>query len=108
MRERDFQSELMSLAAEMGWVAYHTPDSRRATASGFPDLMLRHDSRHPYLIAIELKRENGKVREQQLEWLTAFRRAGVCSGVAYPGDLPQILAILSGERQITRERLWYA
>ena len=106
--EADFQSEIMKLAAELGWQSYHIPDSRRATSNGFPDLVLRHDVRHPYLVAIELKRRGGKMRDGQVQWITAFRRAGVCCGVAYPDEIQEVLAILSGELVISRERMWYA
>ena len=39
MTEKAFQSDVMRVAKMLGWLCYHTFDSRRS-ASGFPDLVL--------------------------------------------------------------------
>ena len=37
MSERDFQGQVISMAEALGWLVYHTYDSRHSKA-GFPDL----------------------------------------------------------------------
>lgn len=71
VRERDLQSQVMTLLELHGWLAYHTFDSRRS-APGFPDIVAVKGRR---LLVLELKTDTGKVTTEQHVWLAAF--AGV-------------------------------
>lgn len=68
MTERQLQDGIVELARILGWLAYHTHDSRRSQP-GFPDLVLVRGER---LIFAELKSENGRVSPAQKVWLGAL------------------------------------
>lgn len=68
MTERELQDNVIACAETLGWLVYHTHDSRRSPA-GFPDLVLARDGR---LILAELKTERGRVRAEQAAWLAAL------------------------------------
>ena len=72
--ERDLQRQVLDLARILGWSAYH-PMLSKWSERGWPDLAL---CRPPRLVFIELKRENGKVTEDQIRWLNML---GECIGV---------------------------
>jgi hypothetical protein len=80
MSEADLQSVVIELAELLGWLSYHTFDSRRS-APGFPDLILVRRDR---CIAVELKSQRGKVTADQQTWLDALARAGIPSVVYRP------------------------
>lgn len=63
--EKQLQSAVVEAMGYMGWLTYHTHDSRRSNP-GFPDIVAVKGSR---LIFLELKSEKGKVRAEQVEWL---------------------------------------
>jgi hypothetical protein len=70
LSERDLQTNILSLAAALGWLCYHTHDSRRS-AAGFPDLVLVKGDR---LIFAELKSARGKLSKAQSDWFVALGR----------------------------------
>jgi hypothetical protein len=84
--ERDFQRQVIQLARLYGWpVAHFRPACNgrggwltpvAADGAGFPDLVLVHPRRRLIAFA-ELKSDDGRVRPEQEEWLTALRAAGV-------------------------------
>ena len=76
--EKQFQAQVVGLAKQLGWMAYHTYDSRRSEP-GYPDLTLVHPQHG--LIFAELKTEKGRVSPEQREWLE------VLSAVAFPYPL---------------------
>jgi len=100
--EAAFQTQLVTHARRLGWLVYHTFDSRRS-APGFPDLIL---VRGDQLLAIECKSADGRVTDEQRTWLEAFDavrtvRAFVARS---DGDWSSIAAVLSppsGRRQPT-------
>jgi len=72
MSEDELQNNIISpsrnnpgLAPRLGYMCYHTHDSRRSTA-GFPDLVMVGPHR---LIFAELKKEKGVATAAQLDWL---------------------------------------
>ena len=65
MTERVLQGHVVSMARALGWLCYHTYDSRRS-AEGFPDLTL---ARRGEVLFVELKTERGRVTEAQARWL---------------------------------------
>lgn len=82
MTERDLQAVTIELAEWLGWLSYHTYDSRRSQP-GFPDLILVRRDR---AIAVELKSGRGKVTAEQQTWLDALASAGIPTAVWRPAD----------------------
>lgn len=72
MTEAEWQRQVLDLAELYGWLNYHTYDSRRSVP-GFPDLVLL---RSPELLFVELKREKGKLKPAQKEWIKQLVRVG--------------------------------
>jgi hypothetical protein len=90
MSEASFQGAVLEYAGLMGWLSYHTRDSRGSNP-GFPDLVLVRDN---HLMFIELKTDTGKVSPQQRVWLGALSAAGQEVHVWRPSDWPAILDTL--------------
>jgi len=90
--ERDFQQMIIQAAELLGWVVYHTYDSRRCTP-GYPDLTLIHPG-SASLLFVELKTERGKLRPEQRLWLETLQAAGVDVRVWRPSDWDTIVATL--------------
>lgn len=93
LTEFEFQSMVLEVAKYSGWLTYHTHDSRRSNA-GFPDLVL---VRGKVVIFAELKREKGRVRPEQKQWILALLNAGEYAVIWYPSDWDEIVKILTGE-----------
>lgn len=91
--EAEFQARVIDLAQGLGYVVYHTHDSRRSTADGFPDLVL---SRIPRLLVAELKVGANQPTPEQLDWLERFRAAGIPAFVWWPKDWAEIERTLRG------------
>lgn len=72
MSERQLQDHVVALARALGWRVFHPYDSRRSEP-GFPDMILVRDR----LLAVELKRETGRLTRAQEAWLAAFRATEV-------------------------------
>lgn len=70
MRESDFQRTVIEMAQHLGWLCYHTYDSRRSQ-EGFPDLVLVRDR----VLFVELKSERGKQSPAQREWMLKIHGA---------------------------------
>jgi hypothetical protein len=88
MTERQLQDAIVEAATRLGWLPYHTYDSRRSEA-GFPDLVLVRDG---VILVYELKTETGRMRPMQREWLDALDGATVqTSRVIRPSDLDDVL-----------------
>lgn len=75
MPEVDLQDAVVKLARMLGYLVYHTHDSRHS-AKGFPDLTMVHP-RSGALLFAELKSSTGKVTPAQDEWLRALAVRGV-------------------------------
>lgn len=80
--ERQFQAAVVEYAERLGWLVYHTHDSRRSQP-GFPDLTMVRGDR---LIFAELKAEDGRVKPEQQKWLDALNdvRLSLPLGVDIP------------------------
>lgn len=74
MTEAQFQSAIITLAIRLGWMHYHTHDSRRSVP-GFPDLVLVHPLKRRTIFR-ELKTMKGRVSAAQTQWLEALTSAG--------------------------------
>ena len=70
MLEDELQAQVIELATMLGWLAYHTHDSRRS-AAGFPDLTLVHPVSGALIFA-ELKRDGQHPTPDQRKWLDAL------------------------------------
>ena len=74
MLEHSLQDGILELAEHLGYLTYHTHDSRRSNP-GFPDLVLCHPGRRRTIFA-ELKSTKGHVTRTQDMWLTGLATAG--------------------------------
>lgn len=89
--EKAFMAAVIAKAKEFGWRVYHTHDSRRSE-KGFPDLVC---VKPPWVIFLELKSENGKLRPEQKAWLNDLRRCDQLSAECFwPADFGRIVEIL--------------
>lgn len=105
--EQTFQRLVVEIARIHGWRVAHFPASlsvrgRHMTATaydarGYPDLTLVHPKRG--VMFRELKRDSGKLSEQQIAWLQALNAAGVNAGVWKPSDWPRILIELGASER---------
>lgn len=73
MSEEQLQGAIVALARALGWLVYHTYDSRK-NAPGFPDLVLCNHA--GVLVFAELKSGRGRVTPEQQAWLDALREVG--------------------------------
>ena len=92
--ERQFQTQVVSLAKQFGWMVYHTYDSRRSEP-GFPDLVLVRDR----ILYRELKSETGRITPTQKQWGERLTLAGADYAIWRPSDMPHIIKQLT-----TREK----
>lgn len=89
--EKDWQNQVLKLAATCGWSWYHTHRSERSPA-GFPDLTLWGRGR---IIFAELKRETGELSPKQVEVITGLRANGAEVYVWRPRDLDEVALTLN-------------
>lgn len=103
-KEADWQRDVIKLAHTLSWKVAHfrpaqttkgwrTPVS--ADGKGFPDAILVRDR----ILAVEFKNENGKLSEDQLEWIAALEVAGVETYVWRPQDLDEVMRVLIERRR---------
>ena len=85
MSEDALLSQVRTIANDLGWMTYHTHDSRRSE-SGFPDLVLINP-RQGRILFRELKKMKGRVSADQKRFLEALRAVGQDAGVWRPDDL---------------------
>lgn len=97
IRERDWQRTVVATARQLGWMTYHTHDSRRSDP-GFPDLVMVRER----VVFAELKTLTGKVSEEQLAWLGKLEAAGVEVYLWRPSDEREVLAVLNRRRPVAR------
>ena len=105
MSEKELKDHLVLVAKRLGYLIHHDLPAmnirgRWATHiqgdTGFPDLILVHPKGG--ILALELKKETGKLTPGQKRWLAAFERAGIFSQVVRPSDLEFITRILESHR----------
>lgn len=101
--ESDLLATVLEMAHALGWRVHHAYDSRinpraprrsgreRYIDAGFPDLVL---CRPPRLIMAELKREGGRLRPEQVDWLDALEDCGVEVMVVRPSELEELEEVL--------------
>ncbi len=82
--EAQFQTEIITVADQLGWMYYHTHNSKHSP-SGWPDLVLLHPVRRK-LIIWELKSRKGKATLAQIAWINGLRSVGINAAVKWPVD----------------------
>lgn len=111
MSEKTLQSRVMGRAKSRGWRVMHVgkavpaydadgnPIWITSADPGWPDLFLLHAKRKPFRLAIELKREDGEVSDEQIEYIHLMNACGIPAIVVRPSDLREgrVNAILSGK-----------
>lgn len=90
VKEKEFQTQVVSLANLFGWWVHHEFDSRRST-EGWPDLVL---IRPPRLIFAELKTDVGKTTAEQDAVIDMLRECGETVHVWRPRDWEIIQRVL--------------
>lgn len=95
MTEAQWQKLIKELAEALGWMHYHTYDSRRSEP-GFPDDVLLHPIQRRVIFA-ELKTDTGRVSSEQKRWLLMLRQSGQAAYVWRPKHYQIIVRILKGE-----------
>jgi Holliday junction resolvase len=68
LSEKELQQRIIDRARALGWLVYHTYNSRHS-AAGFPDLVLARDGR---VLFVEVKSEKGRLTKAQKEWLSVL------------------------------------
>lgn len=110
MSEKVLQDRVRDRAKRRGWRVMHVGKAIPAfdeagqpvwitpAEPGWPDLFLLNAKRYPHRLAIELKREEGVVSDEQLAFLTLMNECGIPAVVVRPSDLRlgRVNAILEG------------
>ncbi len=101
MSEAQFAREFEKLADLYGWLYFHAPPytgQSKAPNPGFPDYVLVRINSEAWsyeLLFVELKKETGKLKPEQDQWLAALNLAVPgCAFVLRPSQLEQAVAIL--------------
>ncbi len=97
MNEAEWQRTVTDLARTLGYLIYHTQDSRRS-ASGFPDLVLVRDR----VIFAELKTERGRMTGAQHWWVSTLRVARAEVYVWRPSDYDMVERTLRVPTRVER------
>jgi len=90
LTEAQLQRQVIEYAKILRWRVYH-PFLSKWSEKGFPDLTLVRGDR---LVFAELKRENGKVSDTQVEWLDLLSDTCAEVYVWRPSDWDAIAAVL--------------
>lgn len=95
--EKELQDHIVGVARALGFMAYHTHDSRRSEP-GYPDLHLIHPGRGVSLFR-ELKSHKGRISPDQRKWGAALTAAGFDFDYWRPADVVsgRFLAELQGK-----------
>lgn len=83
MLEADLQRACIDLCRWLGLAYFHDHDSRRNRA-GFPDLVVCGSKGFLFR---ELKSETGRLRPEQMDWLSRLNLGGADAAIWRPADL---------------------
>ncbi len=98
MLENDFQNNVIDAARKFGWHVYHVYDVQTATERGFPDLVLLREGECIYA---ELKKANGRLSDEQVEWLRLFKTIQGNEVVVWrPADYDGVIARLARRKAV--------
>jgi hypothetical protein len=99
MSEDELLEAIRRLAKLTGWLMFHCRDSRKSIGAGFPDLVLV-SPRRARIIFAELKDDTNTTSAAQDMWLDALALTTVEVALWRPIDLPDIAAVLRGDRHL--------
>lgn len=98
--EADFQAGIVRDAERLGWMVYHTFDSRRSDP-GFPDLFMIHPTKIRIVI-LETKAMKTKTTAKQKAWIKVLQAFAAAvspkrfyAGIVRPSDQALIDSLLS-------------
>jgi hypothetical protein len=91
--EKQWQSEVIALARDLGWLVYHTLRSK-GSEPGFPDLVMVRGER---VLFIEIKTMKGKLSSPQSFWLAALSHTTVEVYLWRPSDIQEAGEVLTGD-----------
>lgn len=101
-RHSGSEDELLATVTEAltlcGWRWQHVRRSDLAIVQGtpgFPDVIA---VRGPMVLALELKREDGRPTGEQVAWLRALGAAGILAAIVRPSDLDDLLLVITGQK----------
>jgi hypothetical protein len=94
--EDDFTTQVRLLAEALGWIVYHTHDSRKS-APGFPDLVLVRER----IVFAELKMPGKQATAEQAAWLHTLMRAGAEVYLWVPEQWEEIGQVLARDGRDT-------
>ena len=99
--EKDFMAGIIADAERLGWLTFHTYDSRRSN-EGFPDLFMLHPTKMRIVI-LETKAMKTKTTAKQKAWIKALQAFAIVVGpkffyaaIVRPSDQALIDSLLSG------------
>lgn len=89
--EEEFRVSVKELAASLGWLTYHTNNSRKSDP-GFPDVVFVRER----VFYAELKSQSGKKpTPDQRKWAKALKDAGAEYYLWRPADWEEAVRVLS-------------
>ena len=96
LTEKAFLQTVREHVSALGYLEYHTHDSRHST-EGFPDIVALRGKRG---VVLELKihpvtQERGRPTPEQRKWLEAFDAVGLESYVVRPDTLDGLVEVLA-------------
>ncbi len=99
--EKEFLGQIVTFARALGYMVYHTHDSRRSEP-GFPDLVMA-SKKWGKIIYAEIKTSTGKITAAQDEWIRTLVHAGAEVYVWRPRNWNDIIEAL-GDKPAPGER----
>ncbi len=93
INEKQFTQQVLDAARYLGWLCYHTYDSRKSEP-GFPDIVATHACYGTFYA--ELKTHRGKVSDAQQLWIDRLREGGERVFLWRPYDWDEIERVLKG------------
>ena len=72
MSEAQFQKAVVDMAEALQITVFHDTDSRRSHGAGLPDLILVGKD----VVWVELKKQDGRLRDSQVDFMTKLQHAG--------------------------------
>jgi hypothetical protein len=84
MSEAQLQRAITDLTRWLGLLTFHSGDSRRDSCAGFPDLVIAGQGG---VIWREIKSERGRLRPEQLDWLSRLAQGGADAAIWRPSDM---------------------
>ena len=92
--EAEWQASIVEMATALGWLTYHTHDSRRSD-KGYPDLTCSHPLHG--VVWFECKRQaKPKITREQRDWIRTLQQSGNLAAIVRPSDADWVESVLRG------------